>query len=222
MSQLRYEKVHCNECGHVFKVQIWSSINATLDPDLERQLLDGSLIRASCAKCGSEHKYIYDTLYHDMNRNFMVEYSGDDEESSADEPVQDKEMQNALQKYRYLRRVYSWNHLREKVVIYRDGLNDIVVELVKAMIMLHELDMKQPEDNLLWYLGTKVSSNKKLLIFEILNAGRPPTDIGVPIDLYEHYAAKYGISASQYRVGTFSVVNQGEILNILNELREAD
>jgi predicted RNA-binding Zn-ribbon protein involved in translation (DUF1610 family) len=155
MSLKDSDRITCTECGQPIEVTYWSTMNVTLDPDLEEQLLDGTLTKAICPKCGNEHNVIYHTLYHDMERYFMIEYSGEDEESNSRDHSADQELEETLLKYRFLRRVYSWDQMREKVIIFRDGLNDIIVELVKTMLMLHEFDMKEPQDDFMWYTGTQ-------------------------------------------------------------------
>jgi hypothetical protein len=58
-----------------------------------------------------------------------------------------------------------------------------------------------------------------VLIFEQWKDGEYSNDLGIPVELYDHYAAEYRDPADLSRIGTFSVVNQGTMLGIINELQ---
>ena len=67
MSLEREETLKCPKCKTENKFHIYDSINVTLDPELKKKVLDGSLFKMKCAECGTETVINYDTLYHDMS-----------------------------------------------------------------------------------------------------------------------------------------------------------
>ena len=73
MSIHGFREITCQKCGTKGKVELWKSINAQLDSDAKKQLIEGSLHRFQCAKCGFGGVIEIDTLYHDMRQNYVVQ-----------------------------------------------------------------------------------------------------------------------------------------------------
>lgn len=64
----------CPACHTTFTVMYWDSVNVTVDPHMRDEVLDGTLQRRSCPKCGQNIVTDADLLYHDMKRQFMIYY----------------------------------------------------------------------------------------------------------------------------------------------------
>ena len=67
MSLVREEILKCPKCGAENQFRFYDSVNVSLDPELKGKVLDGSLFKMKCTKCGSETVVRYDLLYHDMS-----------------------------------------------------------------------------------------------------------------------------------------------------------
>ena len=74
MSKERRETVTCPECGNVQNFIVWQSLNGDLDSEAKQQLLDGTLFRFVCNKCGYTSHVDYNLLYHDMTHKAMIYY----------------------------------------------------------------------------------------------------------------------------------------------------
>ena len=74
MSEPEEIKIECPNCRKRQKVIVWRAINATLDPELKKELLCGRINFFRCEKCGIEGYMPIDLLYHDMEREFVVQY----------------------------------------------------------------------------------------------------------------------------------------------------
>ena len=74
MSHQRPQSIDCPKCQATQTVNIWSSVNVDLDPDLRKRLFAGEINQFKCEKCG--HRVFLDTplMYHDMKRQFAVQY----------------------------------------------------------------------------------------------------------------------------------------------------
>jgi hypothetical protein len=74
MTIQRAVEVECPECGEKQKVTVWETLNANEDPDAKKDLLKGRINVFRCQKC--DNKSLLDTslLYHDMKKNFFVQY----------------------------------------------------------------------------------------------------------------------------------------------------
>ena len=66
--------VNCPKCQHEQTIVVWSSINATLNPDGRIKLFDGQINHFKCLKCGYESLVPMPLLYHDPERKIAAHY----------------------------------------------------------------------------------------------------------------------------------------------------
>ncbi len=66
--------VQCPKCGHTQTVTIWRTLNADISPDAREDLLAGRLNVFQCERCDCQVGLVVPLLYHDMGRQFMVQY----------------------------------------------------------------------------------------------------------------------------------------------------
>jgi hypothetical protein len=66
--------LQCPECGHSQSVTVWRSINADLDPAARSALLSGQINVFHCKRCQHQAQFPVALLYHDMTRQFLVQY----------------------------------------------------------------------------------------------------------------------------------------------------
>lgn len=132
MSMVSTEKIICPVCKKESDFTVWQSLNAKLDPEAVPRLLDGSLFRFTCPHCNHQASVEYDLLYHDMDNRAMVYYTQPMSRSSVKEQVLQAEtvVGSTLNAHRK-RIVTSREALAEKIMIFRLGLDDRAVELMK-------------------------------------------------------------------------------------------
>ncbi len=51
MSKTNVYTLNCPRCGTENHITVWESVNVTLDPDLKRMVLDGSIFEHQCPEC---------------------------------------------------------------------------------------------------------------------------------------------------------------------------
>lgn len=73
MSLERKRSLKCDNCGKEFEVEVYDSINVSLNPELKGKVIDGSIYSFVCPYCGEEHYIQYPFLYHDMEHGFMIQ-----------------------------------------------------------------------------------------------------------------------------------------------------
>lgn len=128
----------CKKCGGLGDVVIWESVNTQLNPKVKEKLMQGNLFRYICPKCGSVHRIDYGMLFHQMEDRRMLFLAKDAKE--VEERIQSigwLEKANAAgtaDDYLY-RVVRSDEHLREKIYIFDQGLDDRVIEVMKVFII---------------------------------------------------------------------------------------
>ncbi|MDE7389750.1 MAG: CpXC domain-containing protein [Lachnospiraceae bacterium] len=130
-------KVRCKKCGGETTAECWTSLDSNIDTDGRDRLLNGTLFTVACNKCGNEMNLCYPILYNDMKHRAMVWLVTKKEEIEKtalyfkESKVKiGKENQKISEDYRQ-RIVTDQNHLREKAIIFDNGLDDRIIELAK-------------------------------------------------------------------------------------------
>ena len=150
------ETIKCPECHQLNEVNVWHSITVSDSADLKKDLLSGNVNMFRCPSCNYKALVPTPLLYHDEEKSLMLSFS----------PCTDNETKNKLFKeiktasaqsgeldnltdYN-LRFVYDYNSLLEKILIFDNGLNDKVIEVLKVLIL-----MQKPEsmDNMTAVFG---------------------------------------------------------------------
>lgn len=135
--------VKCPVCGQNSIVPVWRSINAQFDVGQKTRLLDGTLFQHLCPRCGEAVKLDYECRYHDMNHRAVVHYVRSERSARSvfkaakdfrlDTP--DGQQSSGREPHYRERVVKSQNALREKAIIFDLGLDDRIVEVMKAIVI---------------------------------------------------------------------------------------
>ena len=129
MSRTINKEITCPACEEKAAAKMWTSINVTLDQQLKESVLDESLFTWTCPQCGSDALLSYPFLYHDMANKFMVYLvPGAKQESLNDAEAESRypELGGVTK-----RLAADLNELKEKILIFENGLDDRAVELTK-------------------------------------------------------------------------------------------
>lgn len=74
MSLERTVEITCPKCSTTQQMQVWSSVNARLDPQLKEEILQQRLNVFFCEQCDFRGAYDESLLYHDMDGKYCVQY----------------------------------------------------------------------------------------------------------------------------------------------------
>jgi hypothetical protein len=135
MSSQHFEKITCPKCQKDSEFVMYDSVNVSLDPEDKEKIIDGSLFLFKCPECGAEVHVEYGVLYHDMDKQLMIQTCSDPE-SAANAPAINEPMKkfaNLMADYKF-RTVVGSRRLSEKVRIFDAELDDFAVEIFKAWI----------------------------------------------------------------------------------------
>ena len=72
MSESVTKSVICPKCRQQSSTNILISANTTEDADIRKNVLDESVFRWKCAKCGFNTRFQHPFLYNDIENNFMI------------------------------------------------------------------------------------------------------------------------------------------------------
>ncbi|MBO5713030.1 MAG: CpXC domain-containing protein [Clostridia bacterium] len=134
MSKQKVIKFNCNVCNEPVEFISYGSINARQNPELKQKLIDDTLYKITCPKCGAKLKTIYPLLYHDPDKKFMVYGVPPDDLYKIINTfnVMKDKYPNAYEGYT-LRVASNPTDFREKVIILNANLDDRVIEIYKAL-----------------------------------------------------------------------------------------
>ena len=86
MSSQHFEKITCPQCQKDSEFVMYDSVNVSLDPEDKEKIIDGSLFLFKCPECDAEVHVEYGVLYHDMDKQLMIQNCSNPE-SAANAPA---------------------------------------------------------------------------------------------------------------------------------------
>lgn len=143
--------VTCPVCGHTDQAAMWTVLEAACNPERADQLATGALLVHTCSACGALLPLDYPLLYVDREHKAAVFYpagEGDFDAIAAAFAQAATRFRGvdlpALRRDGFALRVVAERHqLVEKVLAWRSGLSDELLEALKVQL-LHELRAQNP------------------------------------------------------------------------------
>lgn len=129
MSTCISKEVSCPICGAVNKKQMWPGIDSQANAELRLRILRETLFDWKCPSCGYDAQLLYPCIYHDKERRFLICIvpSGCSGQKTIEE-FSGKYPQIANIKKRV---VNSLCEMKEKILLFEAGLDDVPAEIVK-------------------------------------------------------------------------------------------
>ncbi len=129
MSTCISKEVSCPVCGAVNKKQMWTGIDIQANPELRLRVLNETLFDWKCPACGYDAQLLYPCLYHDKERRFLlcISPAGSSGQAAVADAVQKYPQAASVKK----RIVSSLCEMKEKVLLFEAGLDDVPAEVVK-------------------------------------------------------------------------------------------
>ncbi len=137
------EQIKCPSCGQLSEMTVWESITAADSPDLKAELLSGKLNIFRCASCGAAALVPNPVLYTDSEKRLMITFvpSADMEKHTnllaVRSASKDSGELGGISEYN-LRFVSTYNEFLEKILIFDNGLQDKVIEVLKILVLSQE------------------------------------------------------------------------------------
>lgn len=123
MSTEIVKDIICPQCGESQKYRLFASINAKENPDLKQRVLEETLFDWRCKRCSYFAAMAYPFLFLDPDAGYVISAVPLGAESQV-EPT--KVFQDYIK-----RSVKNLAELKEKILLFDAGLDDVAVELVK-------------------------------------------------------------------------------------------
>lgn len=162
MSVILRKRYECPNCTSELEVEVCDSVNADVTPRLRELVLNGEINSTVCSTCGKRIVINQPFLYHDMTRNFYIYYIP--EHVNPDKAIGSAEL-IAQFGSTTLRYVPSLEELIDKIHVFEDGLNDIVVQVLKSHLLVNpSLCSPDPPMNIYYMSMNKESSSDDVML----------------------------------------------------------
>ncbi|MBR4173599.1 MAG: CpXC domain-containing protein [Clostridia bacterium] len=144
MSISSKETIKCPACGEKSELTVWQSITSGDSPDLKADLLRGKINMFICGACGQRALFPSPILYTDDDKKLVISFSplsNDAKKLQVFEEIKKSSKRsgelNSYPDYN-LRFVSSYNELLEKILIFDNGMNDKVIEVIKLLVLMQD------------------------------------------------------------------------------------
>jgi len=135
MSSTTQVKLQCPHCGNTGLVDIYKTVNVSIDPVLRQKVISGSLNILKCEKCANETIVNAPVLYHDMKHLFMIQYDFTIQGRIIPKSFENLPFLKGMLGQNYkLRWVLTYETLLEKILILESDADDRLVEILKSEI----------------------------------------------------------------------------------------
>lgn len=148
MSKIHMESVECVACGKESPHRFWDIIDPMMNQETKKKVLSGEIFTFTCPHCGFQRRVTYDTIYQEMGKGrYFHLVTSEDSYMQAINLYADRDQHSGtVLANEIVRIVLSQNQLAEKIRIFDEGLDDRIVELIKAFY-LGELYKQIPDLN---------------------------------------------------------------------------
>lgn len=139
MAEVKQQKLVCPQCKREITINVWDKVEIPYDIEQRERVLQNSFFKVNCSGCHFSFTIGYKCQYNDMERKYLLWVA-----PAMDEKMQkeidaynmrlqsDERLRLAQGGYRY-RIVRNDNELREKVIIFDEGLDDRYIETMKVV-----------------------------------------------------------------------------------------
>ncbi len=158
MSQEGTYRICCPKCGHAQDVELYDSINVASSPELREQLMTNRINTVECAGCGFSFRVDKVLLYNDPEHTIMIHLLPVGDGSYEDGEKQFRDSLDAVNgvlpdqiETPRVHLVFSRSELIEKIFLLEEGMSDRVIEYVKYMIYVRNMEKVNPSEKALLF-----------------------------------------------------------------------
>lgn len=151
MSDTKKQKITCPKCKKEIETELWEGLEMPYDREQKNAILNNTFFKVHCEDCGLQFPIAYRFTYNDCEQKYFIWLAPkmDEEEKKAIAEYNERLKNDTVLKLAYngytYRIVRNDNELREKVLIFDNGLDDRYIETMK-LIYFPSLKKSIPED----------------------------------------------------------------------------
>ena len=169
MSKERKITWQCEHCKKEFEVNIFDSVNVSLDPELREKVLTGNIFMHKCPHCNNNNIIQHPILYHDMKNKFMIQLGPLRTIYGFKRFYKEEFNANCKEKLGFEIKSFddykfygatTWGDLKSTIVALENSLDIKVVLLHQAILIFNYLDYAE-KNNKPQYLDSHFGYNEK-------------------------------------------------------------
>ena len=194
MAEVRVQKITCPQCKKELSVNVWDKVELPYDEMQRDRVLQNTFFKVDCDSCKAVFTIVYKCQYNDMERKYLLWVApAMDEKAQSEMAAYNQKLQSdnrlrlAQGGYRY-RVVQSDNELREKVVIFDEGLDDRFIETLK-IVYVPLIKNKMGEGTQItgiFFDRKKIGGYQFIVTFD----NKPPMSANVNMNIYHDMTEK--------------------------------
>lgn len=194
MSEVKKQMIACPKCGKEIEIDVWNSIDIPYDMEQKEKVLNNTFFKASCDICHASIPIGYKCLYNDMEQKYLIWVAPKLEEAEQKDIVEYNEKLKTDSRLRLAQGGYTYrivrndNELREKVLIFDEGLDDRYIETMKMVyIPVFKKNIAKDSRIMGLYFDKKRGGGYQwVIIFD----SRPPMMAAINMEIYEDMKEK--------------------------------
>ena len=187
MSATQTEKAPCPQCQTELTIELYETINTSMNPEVVARLMQGELFKYRCPGCGATGQAFYPVLYNDVAHKVMVQFTATNDVNVAQQYIEEHEerkkqfdaMGFPMSDYRI---VIDPNDLVEKSQIFDADFDDRVMEVVKVFYKMSWLEENKFYRNVIFRFA---KGNGEPFFFVMDEQGNVLTRLRFDRDYYE-------------------------------------
>lgn len=194
MAEVRQQKLVCPQCKKEIVINVWDKVELPYDMQQRDRVLQNKFFKVDCNGCQFSFTIAYKCQYNDMERKYLLwvapamdEKSQREIEAYNQQLRADERLRLAQGGYRY-RIVRNDNELREKVIIFDEGLDDRFIETLK-IVYVPLIKNKMGEGTQItgiFFDRKKTGGYQFIVTFD----NKPPMSANVNMDIYHDMMVK--------------------------------
>ena len=174
MSQSNIYTISCPQCQASADVELYDSVNIQTDPVLRSALMENQLNAVTCEDCGHAYRIDKPLLYSDPDRRMLIYWiptaDGDHEKGEESFRGMVSQMTQIMPEdvgLPEIHLVFTRTELVERIFMREAGLDERIIEYIKYMILVKNIEQVSPRDKVL--LFNAEDSNETSLCFVVQN-----------------------------------------------------
>ena len=195
MGEIKKETIECPRCKKKIEVGIWDTIDMPYDEEQKDKVMRNVFFKVHCEECNLLFPIAYRCQYNDLERKFLIwlvphlsPNAMADIDNYNKRLKEDKVLKLAQGGYKY-RIVRNDNELREKVLIFEEGLDDRFIETMKLVYLPMLKGDIAKEHRIMGFYFDKSSKGKYQWVI-ILDKMMQPLIADVNMAIYEDMCIK--------------------------------
>lgn len=211
-------KLECPNCSAKGEKEIAKRICVSQHPELKEDILNGSFFEWECPNC-KDRFFIEDVfLYNDDENKFMIYLISGYDERFQEVPTLLKTKKEYDTDNSILRVTSSFIEFVEKIRILQAGLDDRVIETVKAVYS--QVYYQSHKENVYNMIFERVDENNNLVFAVILQESEFAAEI--PIEAYEQTKTDFTPLYTDVKDDAFVMIDQTWLVDVLKNKNLTD